>query len=112
MTKFLQMEKALFKEALFLCSAMKRFFIFILLLTTALYILPVKDFLQQKDTYSFVGLEDSKEETVKKEKTKDLCHIPATVSLVRCAISGIQASFDSPTPVLFHPTETPPPDVA
>lgn len=88
---------------------MKNFFIIFLLLITAVYILPVKDFIKSTPGISITDLADEKEESVK-EKSKEFItdFSPFIILTAKNRINFQYCRFNLPAPL--HTIETPPPD--
>lgn len=91
---------------------MKRLFTILLLLVTSCYILPVKDYLKQQDRYCLADMDESKEESAKKEKSKDFLGLTPALFISTLSISYAEAVLPSSVPLLLHTVETPPPDLA
>lgn len=83
----------------------------LLLLITSLYVLPVKELLNEGTAICMVDIEDEKEES-KKEKNKELFTSIYSVAFfdqntcVQYSLNNIHRPF------VLHTVETPPPDLA
>ncbi len=89
---------------------MKIFFTIFLLLTTAIYILPVKEFIKDTPGISITDLADEKEESNNKEKFKEFISIPAIAVFLQAKVCSRYQHNMLNLPALFHTIETPPPD--
>ena len=91
---------------------MKRLFSILLLLTTCLYVLPVKEVIHHGYPVCMTDMDEAKEETVKKEKTKDLFSFYTSFGSPQGPNTCAQQSVPVMLPVQHHLVETPPPDRA
>jgi len=91
---------------------MKSVFSFLLLLTTAFYVLPVKEVLSGKQGICMTDVDDEKEENNKKEKSKELFSFSNAFTIVKHNHSNTFHYISFPIPQLLHTIETPPPDAA
>jgi hypothetical protein len=89
---------------------MKFIYTIFLLLITAAYILPVKDFIKDTPGMSITDLAEEKEENNNKEKLKEfISFAPIDISIPVNSFS-IYEAIKFNLPVLLHTIETPPPD--
>jgi hypothetical protein len=88
---------------------MKFIYTIFLLLTTAIYVLPVREFIKAGCTISVTDMADENEEHNNKEKLKEFIFVSTHVFLPIKACSSYQHSVFS-LPAQFHSIETPPPD--
>ncbi len=89
---------------------MKIFFTIFLLLITALYILPVKEFIKDTPGISVTDFADEKEESSKKEKFKEFISVSAFAVLFPVKSCCRYQHRVLNLPALLHTIETPPPD--
>jgi hypothetical protein len=88
---------------------MKNFFIIFLLLTTAVYILPVKDFIKSSPGISITDLADEKEESIKEKPKEFITEFSPFIILTTTSCNNFQyCRLNLPAPL--HTIETPPPD--
>lgn len=89
---------------------MKIIYTIFLLLITAVYILPVKDFIKDTPGISITDLAEEKEESNNKEKLKEfISFAPIEISVSLNSISTLVPNRLN-LPAFFHTIETPPPD--
>ena len=88
---------------------MKLFFSISFLLTTAFYILPIKEILTAGNDICFSNIE--KEDIYKKEKSKELFSFSIVYTVVKDAYSHSLPFLSFYIPVILHTVETPPPDL-
>jgi carbonic anhydrase len=91
---------------------MKFFLSILLLLTTAFYVLPVKEILIAGHSICSVDIDEEKEESNKKEKAKELFSSSNIYTIIKDTYSLTHHFLTFLVPVLLHTIETPPPDVA
>jgi hypothetical protein len=89
---------------------MKILFSILFLLTTAFYVLPVKELLTAGNDICCADME--KEDSNKKEKSKELFSISTVYTIVKHTKSHSLPFLPFFIPVLQHYVETPPPDIA
>ncbi len=90
---------------------MKFFLSIFLLLTTAFYVLPVKEILKEKQTMCNTDWDEVKEESNKKEKIKELFSFCSTCTIANDSYSSTCQYLSFIIPVLLQTIETPPPDI-
>lgn len=89
-----------------------KFFISILLLfITGLYILPVKEMLAKSNAVCMTDIDGEKEETEKKEKSKELFSFSNVIDILPYSCANIHQFVAFNIPVPLHAIETPPPDI-
>lgn len=91
---------------------MKFFLSILLLLTTAFYVLPVKEIFTTGHSICTVDMDEDKEENNKKEKVKELFSFSNINTVIKDTYSCTHHFLTFLVPVLLHTIETPPPDVA
>jgi type III secretory pathway component EscU len=91
---------------------MKFFLSILLLLTTAFYVLPVKEILTAGHDICNVDMDEEKEDINKKEKAKELFSSSNIYTIIKDTYSHTHHFLTLSVPVLLHTIETPPPDVA
>jgi type III secretory pathway component EscU len=91
---------------------MKFFLSILLLLTTAFYVLPVKEILTAGHDICTVDMDEDKEENNKKEKAKDLFSFSNVYIVIKDTYRFTHYFLSFSIPVLLHTVETPPPDLA
>lgn len=84
----------------------------LLLLTTAFYVLPVKELLTAGNDICVADMEKEKEDSNKKEKSKELYSLSTVYTIIKDTHSHSLAFLPFFIPVLQHTVETPPPDIA
>jgi hypothetical protein len=84
----------------------------LLLLTTAFYVLPVKELLNSGNDICFADMEKEKEDTNKKEKSKELFSFSTVYTIIEDTYSHSLSFLPFFIPVIQHTVETPPPDIA
>lgn len=89
---------------------MKLFLSILLLLTTAFYVLPVKEMLTTGNDICFAEME--KEDSNKKEKSKELFSFSTVYTIIEDTYSHSRCFLPFFIPVIQHTVETPPPDIA
>ncbi|MBK7434869.1 MAG: hypothetical protein IPI66_13885 [Chitinophagaceae bacterium] len=89
---------------------MKRLFSILLILTTSLYVLPVKEVIHLGDPVCMMDMDEAKEETSKKEKNKELFSLSANYLCQQDSYSCLHQMVPVSLPVQLHLVETPPPD--
>jgi hypothetical protein len=89
---------------------MKFIYTIFLLVITAVYILPVKDFIKDSPGISITDFAEEKEEGNNKEKLKEfISFAPIEISIWLNTFSTLVPSSLN-LPAFFHTIETPPPD--
>jgi hypothetical protein len=91
---------------------MKFFLSILLLLSTAFYVLPVKEILTAEYDICNVDMDEEKGESNKKEKAKELFSSSKVYTVFKDANNQTQHFITFSVPVLLHSIETPPPDLA
>jgi hypothetical protein len=91
---------------------MKFFLSILLLLTTALYVLPVKEMITGKYTICTTAFDKSEDEGNKKEKAKELFSFSNTCIIIKESYSCTRSYVSATIPLMLYTIETPPPDVA
>jgi hypothetical protein len=91
---------------------MKFFLSILLLLTTAFYVLPVKELLTAGNDVCFADMEKEKEDSNKKEKSKELFSFSTVYTITEETYSDSRYFLPFFIPVILHTVETPPPDIA
>ena len=84
----------------------------LLLFTTAFYVLPVKELLTAGNDICFADMEKEKEDSNKKEKSKELYSLSTVCTIIEDTYSHSLSILPFFIPVLQHTVETPPPDIA
>lgn len=90
---------------------MKTFFAILLLLITAVYILPVRQYVNGEAVVCTTDMDNEKEENNKKEKEKELFSHSAAYHFKNSFRFTIYGHFAYSIPVPLHTVETPPPDL-
>lgn len=90
---------------------MKFFLSILLLLSTAFYVLPLKEILTGKQSICVTNLDEVKEEGNKKEKNKELFSFSNIYTIVNDSYSSTHHYISFTIPVLLQTIETPPPDL-
>lgn len=90
---------------------MKFFLSILLLLITAFYVLPLKDILKETESICITDLEELKEESIKKEKVKELFSFTRAYIIANDSYSSTHQYVTFILPVLVHTIEIPPPDL-
>lgn len=90
---------------------MKFLFLILLLLTTVFYVLPVKEILTAGHDICNIDMDETKEESNKKEKVKELFSFNNINTVVKDTYGRTHQFLTFSVPVLLHTIETPPPDV-
>ena len=91
---------------------MKFFLSIFLLVTTAFYVLPVKEILTADHDICFADMDEYKEECKTKEKAKELFSCDNIYTIINDGFTFNHYCKYVGIPVLMHTVETPPPDLA
>jgi hypothetical protein len=97
-------------QGISLQQQMKFIYTIFLLLITAAYILPVKEFIKDTPGISITDMADEKEESKNKEKLKEFISVPAIAVFLPAKVCSRYQHNMLNLPTLFHTIETPPPD--
>ena len=90
---------------------MKIFLSILLLLITSFYVLPLKEILIEDNAICVTDPEELKEESIKKEKVKELFSFTRAYIIANDSYSSTHQYVTFILPVLVHTIEIPPPDL-
>ena len=91
---------------------MKIFLSISLLLITAFYVLPVKEILAASHDICIVDIDELKEESIKKEKAKELFSFSGAYTFLNDKYNSTHQYVSFIIPALLQKIEIPPPDTA
>jgi hypothetical protein len=83
----------------------------LLLLITAFYVLPVQEILAVTPDICIVDIDELKEETIKKEKAKELFSFSTAYSVLNDRYNSTHQYVSFIIPAFHQTIETPPPDI-
>ncbi len=90
---------------------MKIFISILLLLITAFYVLPVQEILAAGHDLCIVDIDELKEESIKKEKAKELFSFSSAYSILNDRYNSTYQYVSFIIPAFLQTIETPPPDI-
>lgn len=82
----------------------------LLLFVIGIYILPVKEMLNKESTIWLTDINEEKEETEKKEKSKELFYFNTTTFYISKSICTLRQHIIFNIPVSHYTVDSPPPD--